>query len=78
MAQATVHSKHTVALLTYIGLLPLVYYIPPVIGSWLTGSVLDHKLVTALISVTAIVPIISYLYLPLALIVLSKRHVLRF
>jgi antibiotic biosynthesis monooxygenase (ABM) superfamily enzyme len=74
MAQATAHSKHTVALLTYIGLLPLVYYIPPTISSWLTGSVLDHKLAITLISVTAIVPIISYLYLPLALKLLSKRY----
>lgn len=56
-------NRHLVAVLTFIGLLPLVYYIPPAIAQWISP---DHLVVTVL-AVAIIVPLISYLWMPLAL-----------
>jgi hypothetical protein len=54
-------SQHKKAVFTFTVLLPLVYYIPP----WLTENLTDsHLLVTAL-SLAIIVPIVSYIALPL-------------
>ena len=72
MTQLAPPSKHTVAFLTYIGLLPLVYYIPPLVSDLLTGTPIEHKLATTLISVTLIVPLISYFYLPLVLKIVPR------
>ncbi|WP_394175207.1 hypothetical protein [Thalassotalea litorea] len=55
-AKQPVNNRHMIALLTFIGLLPLVYYIPPFIADNITGN---HLLVTVL-AVAIIVPIISY------------------
>jgi hypothetical protein len=56
-------NKHVIALLTYIILLPLVYIIPLLVMAYISK---DHLSVT-IISVTIIVPIISYIALPLTI-----------
>jgi len=53
-------SKHVMALLTFLALLPLVYVIPP----WVAVHISDHHAWVTLISVASIVPIISYVLLP--------------
>ena len=60
-------SRHLMALLTFIALLPLVYFIPPWVATYVST---DHGWVT-LISVGIIVPIISYLVLPSMLFLIS-------
>jgi hypothetical protein len=42
-------------------LLPLVYYIPP----WLTHNVSDNHLYVTVLAVAIIVPIVSYVALPI-------------
>ena len=56
-------SRHLMALLTFVWLLQLVYFIPPAVDGWLPGQ----RELNVLISVGAIVPMISYLLLPLSL-----------
>lgn len=67
-------SRHWVALYTFIILLPLVYFIP----MWVAENVSDSHGVVTVISVAMIVPLVSYLFLPLALRVhtehFSKSH----
>jgi len=53
-------SKHVMALLTFLTLLPLVYVIP----LWVAAHISDHHAWVTLISVASIVPIISYVLLP--------------
>jgi len=52
-------SKHLTAGLTFISLLPLVYFIPPWVASFI-----GHQYMDTVISVAIIVPINSYLFLP--------------
>ena len=59
-AHITPPSKHVMAGLTFVALLPLVYVIPP----WVAANISDHHAWVTLISVASIVPIISYLLLP--------------
>ena len=61
-------NKHLMALLTFVGLLPLVYSIPP----WIAQNISEDNRIVTLIAVGVIVPIISYVYLPLCLWALSK------
>lgn len=56
-------SRHWVALYTFIILLPLVYAIPP----FVVENISDNKEVVTLVSVAIIVPLVSYLFLPLAI-----------
>lgn len=56
-------SRHWVALYTFIILLPLVYAIPP----FVVENVSDNKEVVTFVSVAIIVPLVSYLFLPLAI-----------
>lgn len=56
-------SRHLMALLTFAWLLPLVYFIPPAVDGWLP----EQREWNVLISVGVIVPMISYLLLPLSL-----------
>ncbi|MBL4762381.1 MAG: hypothetical protein JKY93_06750 [Gammaproteobacteria bacterium] len=57
----TKQSRHLAALFTFFSLLPLVYYIPP----WLTSHVSDDPRIVTLLAVAIIVPIVSYIALPL-------------
>jgi len=64
-------NKHAMALLTFFALLPLVYFIPPYVEIYLTTHAVTltnnkHFWVT-FISVAIIVPIISYVVMPLLL-----------
>jgi len=60
-------NKHFMALCTFILLLPLVYFIPPFVSSNISK---DHLHVTV-ISVAIIVPLLSYIAIPLMLRTIS-------
>ncbi len=62
-------SKHLMALLTFIALLPLVYFIPP----WVAQHISDQHFFVTFISVALIVPIITYVAMPLMLKLITKR-----
>ncbi len=59
-ANITPPSKHVMAGLTFVALLPLVYVIPP----WVAANISDDHGWVTLISVASIVPMISYVLLP--------------
>ncbi|SKA59905.1 hypothetical protein [Enterovibrio nigricans] len=60
MKQSTPPSQHILALVTFIALVPLVYFIPD-----LVGHTFPDKLTRVVISVGVIVPIISCGVMPL-------------
>jgi len=59
--QALSQNRHAIAIFTFVILLPLVYYIPP----WLMRNVTDNHLFVTVLAVAIIVPIVSYIALPL-------------
>jgi len=59
--QALSPGSHTIAIFTYVTLLPLVYYIPP----WLMHNVTENHLFVTVLALAIIVPIVSYVALPL-------------
>jgi len=61
-------NKHVMALSTFILLLPLVYFIPPFVSNNISK---DHLHVTV-ISVAIIVPLLSYIAIPLMLRAISS------
>jgi antibiotic biosynthesis monooxygenase (ABM) superfamily enzyme len=61
-------SKHTIALITFLALLPLVYFIPDFIGQFLPAI----KWLNVMVVVAIIVPIISYGVMPIANFYLSR------
>ena len=61
-------NRHIITLSTYLGLLPLVYFIPPVIENFVGG-----RLTVTAISLALIVPVMSYFVLPTVGRLLSKR-----
>lgn len=63
-------NKHLVAFLTFIGLLPLVYLIP----GWIMENISTDNRVVTLIAVAVIVPIISYVFLPVCFWAIAKFH----
>jgi hypothetical protein len=56
------------ALSTYLGLLPLVYFVPPVIENFVKG-----RLTVTAISLALIVPFMSYFLLPTVGKIINKR-----
>jgi len=54
-------NRHVIAIFTFVTLLPLVYYIP----SWLTRNVTDNRFFVTVLALAIIVPIVSYLALPI-------------
>ena len=54
-------NQHLVATFTFAALLPLVYYIPP----WVVSNVTDDHFFVTVCSLVIIVPVISYVALPL-------------
>ena len=60
-------NQHAIATFTFATLLPLVYYIPP----WLIRNLTDNHLFVTVISLTIIVPVVSYVALPLFVKVLE-------
>lgn len=59
--QVMLPNQHAKAAFTFATLLPLVYYIPP----WLTTNVTDNHLFVTVLSLSIIVPIVSYAAIPL-------------
>ncbi len=60
MMKPAAPNRHLVAVLTFIGLIPLVYFIPP----WVATNISNNQLAVTVIAVAVIVPIITYLWLP--------------
>ena len=60
-------NRHFMALCTFILLLPLVYFIPPFVNNNLTSN---HLHVTV-ISVAIIVPLLTYLLIPLVIKIIN-------
>ena len=63
-------SKHLIALITFLALLPLVYFIPDFVGQFLPKL----KWLNVLVVVGVIVPIISYIVMPIAHTLLLRSH----
>ena len=62
-------NKHLIALINYVALVPLVYFIP----EWLQPYLPTNKLLEVCIVVAVIVPIISYVVMPLTMKLLIKK-----
>jgi len=56
-------NKHIMALITFLALVPLVYFIPELIKSALPAN----KLLNVTVTVGVIVPIVSYIVMPIVL-----------
>jgi len=61
-------NKHIMALITFLALLPLVYFIPDVVGQFLPSI----KWLNVTVAVGIIVPIISYVVIPAVHLILSR------
>jgi len=61
-------SKHVIALITFLALLPLVYFIPDFVGQFLPAI----KWLNVMVVVGILVPIISYGVMPIANCYLSR------
>ena len=53
-------NRHLTAVFTFLTLLPLVYFIPPLIASYIS----NNDLVITVIAVLVMVPLVSYVFLP--------------
>ncbi len=62
-------NKHLIALINYFALVPLVYFIPQWVEPYLPAS----KILQVCIVVAIIVPIISYIVMPVAMKQLNKN-----
>lgn len=62
-------NKHILALITYLALVPLVYWIP----SWLAPYLPEGEFIQVCIVVAIIVPIISYIVMPLTIKLLQRK-----
>jgi len=62
-------NKHLIALIHYLALVPLVYFIPTSLQSYVPGN----KLLEVCIIVAIIVPIISYLVMPITMKLLNRK-----
>lgn len=62
-------NKHLIALINYIALVPLVYFIP----LWLNPYLPDSHLIQVCVDVAVIVLIISYIVMPVTMKYLTKR-----
>lgn len=63
-------NKHLLALINYIALVPLVYFIPQWLGPYLP----TNQLLQVCIIVAIIVPIISYIVMPFTMQVLNTNN----
>ncbi|NQZ79628.1 MAG: hypothetical protein HRT52_01310 [Colwellia sp.] len=63
-------NKHLIALINYLALVPLVYFIP----AWLQPYLPENKFIQVCIIVAIIVPIISYIVMPLTMRRLNKKE----
>ena len=71
-------NRHLIALITFLTLIPLVYFIPPALEIYLmtllTELGLPIRLSITTIAVAIIVPIISYLIIPASMKVFAKLN----
>lgn len=63
-------NKHLIALINYLALVPLVYFIP----AWLQPYLPENEFLQVCIVVAIIVPIISYIVMPLTMKHLSQNE----
>lgn len=63
-------NKHLIALINFILLVPLVYFIPDIISPFLPAN----KLIQVAAAVGIIVPTISYIAMPITLRFLSPKN----
>lgn len=61
-------NKHILALITFLALVPLVYYIPDFVGQFLPAI----KWLNVVVVVGIIVPIMSYVVMPVAHFFISR------
>ena len=62
-------NKHLIALINYVALVPLVYFIP----AWLSPYLPADKFLQVCIIVAVIVPIISYIIMPITMKILNSK-----
>lgn len=62
-------NKHLIALINYLTLVPLVYFIPNSLQPYLP----DNRFIQTCIVVAAIVPIISYIVMPITIRLIHKK-----
>ncbi|NQZ24919.1 MAG: hypothetical protein HRT55_01215 [Colwellia sp.] len=62
-------NKHLIALINYVALVPLVYFIP----AWLSPYLPADKFLQVCIIVAVIVPIISYIVMPITMKILNSK-----
>ena len=65
----TPQNKHLIALINYVALVPLVYFIP----AWLSPYLPADKFLQVCIIVAVIVPIISYIVMPITMKILNSK-----
>lgn len=63
-------NKHILALINFVALVPLVYFVPEFVQQLLP----DVKILQVVISVAVIVPIISYLVMPVSIKAVLKLN----
>ena len=68
--RSTFMNRHLIAFITFVALIPLVYFIP----EWVSRFLIADRLGNVIISVAIIVPLISYLVLPLTQAWLAPRY----
>lgn len=63
-------NKHHLAIATYLCLLPLVYFVPPIVEKYI-----ENRLGVIAISLSLIVPFMSYVLMPIvrSVLLLSKN-----
>jgi antibiotic biosynthesis monooxygenase (ABM) superfamily enzyme len=69
MAAPTKPNQHLVPLITYLALVPLVYFVPDFVAQFLPAN----KLLNVIVAVGVIVPIISYMVIPISLKCLHRK-----
>ena len=62
-------NKHLLAIINYFALVPLVYFIP----QWLSPYLPEKQLLQVCIIVAVIVPIISYIVMPINMKILNRK-----
>ncbi|MCJ8296344.1 MAG: hypothetical protein MJK15_18250 [Colwellia sp.] len=62
-------NKHLLAIINYFALVPLVYFIP----QWLSPYLPENQLLQVGIIVAVIVPIISYIVMPITMKLLNRK-----
>jgi len=53
-------NRHLTAVFTFLTLLPLVYFIPP----WIASYISNNDLIITVLAVLVMVPLVSYIFLP--------------